>query len=69
MEFSRLIIDYQRRLRESADSLNASEELSRKLSMEVSVTHGSDIVHILLAVHFFFPFLFPILQTDVLFET
>ncbi|KAL5972514.1 hypothetical protein ACLOJK_039318 [Asimina triloba] len=37
VEFSQLIVNYQRRLRESADSLNASDELFRKVSMEVSV--------------------------------
>ncbi|KAL5746674.1 hypothetical protein ACOSP7_027820 [Xanthoceras sorbifolium] len=37
VEFSQLIIDYQRKIRESSDSLNAAEELSRKLNMEVSV--------------------------------
>ncbi|XP_021905290.1 nuclear-pore anchor-like isoform X1 [Carica papaya] len=37
VEFSQLIVEYQRKLRESSESLNASEELSRKLSMEVSV--------------------------------
>ncbi|OVA15206.1 Tetratricopeptide [Macleaya cordata] len=37
VEFSKLIIDHQRKLRESSDSLLASEELSRKLTMEVSI--------------------------------
>ncbi|CAI9773199.1 unnamed protein product [Fraxinus pennsylvanica] len=37
IEFSQLIIDYQRKLRESSESLNTNEELSRKLTMEVSV--------------------------------
>ncbi|KFK42334.1 hypothetical protein AALP_AA2G243000 [Arabis alpina] len=37
IEFSQLIIDHQRKLRESSESLHAAEELSRKLSMEVSV--------------------------------
>ncbi|KAF7822471.1 nuclear-pore anchor [Senna tora] len=37
VEFSQLIVDYQRKLRESSESLNAAEELSRKLSMELSV--------------------------------
>ncbi|KAK1303865.1 Nuclear-pore anchor [Acorus calamus] len=37
VEFTQLIIDYQRRLRESSDSLQASEENVRKLSMEVSI--------------------------------
>ncbi|XP_058095907.1 nuclear-pore anchor-like isoform X2 [Magnolia sinica] len=45
VEFSQLIVNYQRRLRESADSLNSSEERSRKLSMEVSVLkHERDIL-------------------------
>ena len=35
VEFSQLIIDYQRKLRESSESLHAAEELSRKLNMEV----------------------------------
>ncbi|PON79571.1 Nucleoprotein TPR/MLP [Trema orientale] len=37
VEFSQLIIDYQRKLRESSESLHAAEELSRKSNMEVSV--------------------------------
>ncbi|KAF6136667.1 hypothetical protein GIB67_016123 [Kingdonia uniflora] len=37
VEFSQLIIDYQRKLRDSADSLHVAEELSRKLDMEVSI--------------------------------
>lgn len=37
VEFSQLIIDYQRKVRESSESLQVAEELSRKLSMEVSV--------------------------------
>lgn len=37
VEFSQLIVDYQRKLRESSETLNASEELSRKLTMEVKV--------------------------------
>ncbi|KAI4323302.1 hypothetical protein L6164_022918 [Bauhinia variegata] len=37
VEFSQLIIDYQRKLRESPESLHAAEEISRKLSMELSV--------------------------------
>ena len=37
MEFSQLIVDYQRKLRESSESLNAAEELSRKLTMEVKI--------------------------------
>jgi nucleoprotein TPR/epidermal growth factor receptor substrate 15 len=37
IEFSQLIIDHQRKLRESSESLHAAEEISRKLSMEVSV--------------------------------
>ncbi|KAK1257262.1 Nuclear-pore anchor [Acorus gramineus] len=37
VEFTQLIIDYQRRLRESSDLLQASEENARKLSMEVSI--------------------------------
>ncbi|KAL2524161.1 Nuclear-pore anchor [Abeliophyllum distichum] len=37
IEFSHLIIDYQRKLRESSESLNTAEVMSRKLTMEVSV--------------------------------
>lgn len=37
MELTHLLIDYQKRLRESSCSLQASEENSRKLSMEVSI--------------------------------
>ncbi|KAL0725759.1 hypothetical protein Bca4012_040358 [Brassica carinata] len=37
IEFSQLIIDHQRKLRESSESLHAAEEISRKLSMEVSI--------------------------------
>ncbi|KAF8103451.1 hypothetical protein N665_0188s0387 [Sinapis alba] len=37
IEFSQLIIDHQKKLRESSESLHAAEEISRKLSMEVSV--------------------------------
>ncbi|XXG77177.1 hypothetical protein AAC387_Pa08g1378 [Persea americana] len=45
VEFSQMIVDYQRRLRESVVSSSASEELSRKLSMEVSVLkHEKDLL-------------------------
>ncbi|KAL2330957.1 hypothetical protein Fmac_018538 [Flemingia macrophylla] len=37
VEFSQLVVDYQRKLRESSESLMAAEELSRKLTMELSV--------------------------------
>ncbi|KAL1205642.1 Nuclear-pore anchor [Cardamine amara subsp. amara] len=37
IEFQQLIIDHQRKLRESSESLHAAEEISRKFSMEVSV--------------------------------
>ncbi|XP_010417589.1 PREDICTED: nuclear-pore anchor-like [Camelina sativa] len=37
IEFTQLIIDHQRKLRESSESLHAAEEICRKLSMEVSV--------------------------------
>ncbi|KAB5544461.1 hypothetical protein DKX38_012573 [Salix brachista] len=37
VEFSQLIVDHQRKLRENSENLVASEELSRKLNMEVSV--------------------------------
>lgn len=35
IEFTQLIIDHQRKLRESSESLHTAEEISRKLSMEV----------------------------------
>ncbi|KAB1212855.1 Nuclear-pore anchor [Morella rubra] len=45
VEFSQLIIDYQRKLRESSESLHAAEDLSRKLTMEVSVLkHEKDML-------------------------
>ncbi|KAL1563061.1 nuclear-pore anchor-like [Salvia divinorum] len=37
VEFSQIIVDYQRKLRESAESLDAANELFRKLTMEVSI--------------------------------
>ncbi|KAM1266288.1 hypothetical protein ACFX2J_035876 [Malus domestica] len=37
VEFSQLIVDYQRRLRESSESVQTAEERTRKLTMEVSV--------------------------------
>ncbi|ESW21146.1 hypothetical protein PHAVU_005G045700 [Phaseolus vulgaris] len=37
IEFSQLVVDYQRKLRESSESLIAAEELARKLTMEMSV--------------------------------
>ncbi|XP_058184188.1 nuclear-pore anchor isoform X3 [Rhododendron vialii] len=37
VEFSQLIIDYQRKLREGSESVLIAEELSRKLTMELSV--------------------------------
>ncbi|KAK7334880.1 hypothetical protein VNO80_26646 [Phaseolus coccineus] len=37
VEFSQLVVDYQRKLRESSESLIAAEELARKLTMEMSV--------------------------------
>nr|CAN80561.1 hypothetical protein VITISV_040288 [Vitis vinifera] len=36
VEFSQLIVNYQRKIRESSESLHTVEELSRKLTMEVS---------------------------------
>lgn len=45
VEFSQLITEYQRRLRESSQKAQASEELARKLSVEVSVLeHEKDIL-------------------------
>ncbi|KAK1387944.1 Nuclear-pore anchor [Heracleum sosnowskyi] len=37
VEFQRLLVDYQQKVRESSESIRVAEELSRKLSMEVSV--------------------------------
>ncbi|KAJ0552350.1 nuclear-pore anchor isoform X1 [Helianthus annuus] len=37
VEFSQLIVDYQRKIREASESLHIAEDLSRKLNMEVSV--------------------------------
>ncbi|ONI11781.1 hypothetical protein PRUPE_4G125000 [Prunus persica] len=37
VEFSQLIVDYQRKLRESSESVQTAEERSRKFTMEVSV--------------------------------
>ncbi|XP_050941525.1 nuclear-pore anchor-like isoform X2 [Cucumis melo] len=37
VEFSQLIVDYQRKLREVSESLHSADEQSRKLSIEVSV--------------------------------
>ncbi|XP_050371497.1 nuclear-pore anchor [Argentina anserina] len=36
IEFSQLIVDYQRKLRECSESVQTAEELSRKFTMEVS---------------------------------
>ncbi|KAG6625188.1 nuclear-pore anchor-like isoform X1 [Carya illinoinensis] len=45
VEFSQLIIDYQRKLHESSESLHAAEDLSRKLTMEASVfKHEKDML-------------------------
>ncbi|KAI3733902.1 hypothetical protein L6452_13360 [Arctium lappa] len=37
VEFSQLIVDYQRKVREASEALHTAEDLSRKLNMEVSV--------------------------------
>ncbi|BFG28578.1 hypothetical protein CerSpe_148520 [Prunus speciosa] len=37
VEFSQLIVDYQRKLRESSESVQTAEERSRKFTMEVSI--------------------------------
>lgn len=37
IEFSQLIVDYQKKLRESSESVQTAEDLSRKLNMELSV--------------------------------
>ncbi|XP_073125312.1 nuclear-pore anchor [Henckelia pumila] len=45
VEFSQLIVDYQRKVRESSDSVNDSNVLSRKLTMEVSILkHEKEIL-------------------------
>ncbi|XP_061375357.1 nuclear-pore anchor-like isoform X2 [Gastrolobium bilobum] len=45
VEFSQLVVDYQQKLRESSELLNAAEELSRKLSMEMSVLkHEKEVI-------------------------
>ncbi|KAK4434730.1 Nuclear-pore anchor [Sesamum alatum] len=45
VEFSQLVVDYQRKLREGAESVDASNELSRKLTMEVSILkHEKEIL-------------------------
>ncbi len=41
VEFSQIIVDYQRKLRESSDSSHAAEELSRKMTMEVKISSTS----------------------------
>ena len=37
VELTQLIVDYQRKLRESSESVQTAEEQSRKLSMEVRI--------------------------------
>ncbi|KAK9714813.1 hypothetical protein RND81_06G122300 [Saponaria officinalis] len=37
IEFSQIIVDYQKKLRESSESVHCAEELSRKLNAELSV--------------------------------
>ncbi|KAJ7982109.1 nuclear-pore anchor [Quillaja saponaria] len=45
VEFSQLVVDYQRKLRESSESLRAAEDLSRKLTMEISILkHEKEII-------------------------
>ncbi|XP_019183396.1 PREDICTED: nuclear-pore anchor isoform X2 [Ipomoea nil] len=45
VEFSQLIVDYQKKLRENSESCTAAEELSRKLKMEVSILkHEKEIL-------------------------
>ncbi|KZV32903.1 nuclear-pore anchor [Dorcoceras hygrometricum] len=45
VEFSQLLVDYQRKIRESSDSVNDANELSRKLTMEVSILkHEKEIL-------------------------
>ncbi|KAL3614899.1 hypothetical protein CASFOL_040560 [Castilleja foliolosa] len=45
VEFSQLIVDYQKKLRESAESFDSANEHSRKLTMEVSILkHEKEIL-------------------------
>ncbi|XP_042520099.1 nuclear-pore anchor [Macadamia integrifolia] len=45
IEFSQLVVGYQRRLRESADAMHDAEETSRKLNMEVSfLKHEKEVL-------------------------
>ncbi|KAJ0986603.1 hypothetical protein J5N97_004959 [Dioscorea zingiberensis] len=45
VELTHLLVEYQKRVRESSDALNAVEENSRKLSMEVSILkHEKEIL-------------------------
>ncbi|GER37546.1 nuclear pore anchor [Striga asiatica] len=45
VEFSQLIVDYQRKLRESAESFDSANEISRKLTMEVTILkHEKEIL-------------------------
>ncbi|XP_073028198.1 LOW QUALITY PROTEIN: nuclear-pore anchor [Primulina eburnea] len=45
VEFSQLIVDYQRKVRESSDSVNDSNKLCQKLTMEVSILkHEKEIL-------------------------
>ncbi|KAI7748396.1 hypothetical protein M8C21_013914 [Ambrosia artemisiifolia] len=37
VEFSQLVVDYQKKIREASESLHIAEDMSRKLNMEVSV--------------------------------
>ncbi|KAK4797432.1 hypothetical protein SAY86_029758 [Trapa natans] len=37
VEFTQLIVDYQRKIRDNTESLHTAEEISRKLTMEVSI--------------------------------
>lgn len=40
VEFSQLIVDYQRKLREVSESLHSADEHSRKLTIEVKLYTG-----------------------------
>ena len=51
IQFSQLIIDHQRKLRESSESLHAAEDISRKLSMEVVYQSHTSIFLILCALN------------------
>lgn len=52
MEFSQLIVDYQRRLRDGYESLQAAEDQTRKLTMEVRLEDMTWVLFLWLACPF-----------------